>query len=77
MPKTKNISIETNDEIRINHGRTKTIIHIDEPDINELLQGINNEDITDYVQWNNFKPRDLFSEEQLQDWANENGYIKE
>lgn len=77
MPKTKNITIETSDEVRIAHGRTRTLVHIDEPDVNELLQGINNEDISEYVQWNNFKPDDLFTEEQLRDWANENGYTKE
>jgi hypothetical protein len=77
MPKTKSISIETNDEVRITRGRARTVVHIDEPDVNELLQGIGHEDIAEYVQWNNYKPDDLFTEEQLRNWANENGYIKE
>lgn len=77
MPKTKKIEITTSEEVRMTSSRNKTTVHIEEPEITELMQGINNEDIADYVQWNNFKPGDLFTEEQLRDWANENGYIKE
>jgi len=77
MPKTKKIEIITGEEVRTVPYRNKTIVHIEEPEITELLQGINNEDIADYVQWNNFKPDDLFTEDQLRDWANEHGYIKE
>lgn len=77
MPKTTTISIVTSEEVRITPNRNKTTVHIDDPDITEILQGISNEDISEYVQWNNYKPDDLFTEEQLQNWANENGYIKE
>lgn len=77
MPKTKKIEITTAEDVRITPCRNKTVVHIEEPEITELMQGINNEDIAEYVQWNNFKPNDLFTEEQLRDWANENGYIKE
>jgi len=75
--KTKSLSITTSEEVRIMPYRNQTTIHIDEPDIIEFLQAINNTDIVEYVQWNNFKPDDLFTEDQLRNWANEHGYIKE
>jgi len=77
MTKTKKISITTTDEVRITSSRNVTTIHVDDPAITELLQEIADEDIAEYVQWNNYKPEDLFDEDALNNWANQNGYIKE
>lgn len=77
MAKTKKISITTSEEVRVTSNRNRSTIHIDEPEITELLQEISDEDIAEYVQWNNYKPEDLFDEAALNNWANQNGYIKE
>lgn len=77
MPKTKQISIETSDEVRITNSRNKTIVHVDAPDIQELLKEIDSEDIVSFIQWDGYNPDEVFEEKQLDKWASENGYIKE
>ena len=77
MSKTKQISIETSDEVRVTNSRNKTIIHVDAPDIQELLKEIDSEDIVSFIQWDGYDPDEVFEEEQLHKWASENGYIKE
>ncbi len=77
MPKTKKIEVTTSDEVRITSSRNKTTVHVEEPEITELLQEIDDDDIADFVKWNNYKPGHLFDEVALNNWANENGYIKE
>lgn len=77
MPKTKTITVTTQDEATVTSSRNTTTIKVDEPDINELLVSIEDEDIVTYIRSENFKPEDVFNADELHAWAFENGYIKE
>lgn len=76
MPKIKSITIITGEEVSVNPNRNKTSIRIEEPDVNEIISSIDNDDLVTYIQ-SEYDPGDVFSEEDLIKWAEENGYIKE
>lgn len=77
MSKTNRIEITTREEVGITSKKSETTIRIEEPDINELLTKINKEDLISFIQSERFKPADIFEEEELIEWANGNGYVKE
>lgn len=77
MSKTKEIEIRCN-EARIVADNYKIVrIIVDEPVMNDLFQSVVWSDVVEFVQSENPEPGDIFSEEQLEKWAAENGYIKE
>lgn len=51
-------------------------VTIEDPNMDELLSEVADEDLIDHVQ-NNFKPEDIFDSKELEKWAEENGYTKE
>ena len=75
MPKTKEIEIIC-DEIRCVPNNRLVRIVVDSPNIDTLFQSIVWSDIVEFVQSENPNPEDIFSKEQLETWAAENGYIK-
>lgn len=77
MSKTKEIEIRCNEVRIVPDGYKKVKIIVDAPEIDVLLQSIEWSDILTFVQSENPKPEDVFSEEQLEKWAESIGYIKE
>lgn len=77
MAKTKELTIEC-DEVTVKYtyvnGRVKAII--DSPDTDGLLGGLEWTDVVEYVKSETNKPDDVFDEEYLEKWAEENGYVK-
>lgn len=77
MPKTKRITINATDEVTITSSRNVTAIRIEEPHIGELLQEISQEDIATHIRSEGYKPEEIFEQDALAVWAEENGYMKE
>lgn len=77
MSKTKTITISTSDEVRLTSRRDKSIVVIDDPEIEEMLADVKKEDIIAHIQSQNYKPEEVFEEEDLINWAHSHGYIKE
>jgi hypothetical protein len=75
MAKTKEIDI-TCVSAQITPNGTKSIsVSVEEPNVDDLLENIDNDDLTEYVE-RNFQPEDVFSETILEKWAETNGYVK-
>lgn len=77
MSKTKTIEIITCDEVRIKPNGRKTTVIVDDPEVDDMLAGVHKEDLIAFIQSEGYSPDDIFDEEKLREWANENGYIKE
>lgn len=77
MPKTKTIEISTSDELRIKAYRGSVTAIIEDPQVEDMLAGVHKEDLITFIQSEGYSPDDIFDEEKLREWANENGYIKE
>ena len=75
MAKTKEIDI-TCVSAQINPNGSRAIsVSMEEPNIDDLLENIDKDDLTEYVE-RNFEVEDVFSESQLEKWAEANGYVK-
>lgn len=75
MPKTKEIAF-TGTEIRISPNRYNgNNIVVEDPNSDEILYGMDNEDIIEWVQ-GNLDPEDVFPTTMLERWAEAEGYIK-
>ena len=77
MSKTKIIEIVTCDEVRIKPNGRKTKVIVEDPEVDDMLAGVHKEDLITFIQSEGYTPDDIFDEEKLREWANENGYIKE
>lgn len=77
MQKTKRITINATDDVTINSSKSVTVIRIEDPNLQDLLMEISEEDLSSFIQWNGNKPENIFDEASLIKWAQENGYIKE
>lgn len=76
MATTKGISI-TGSEIRVKaDAYRKTVVVVEDPEMNGLLQAMSWDDIVDFVRGEQVGPNDVFTDEQLERWANQNGYVK-
>lgn len=77
MAKTKDISFRcVNAKVSANDYRQVTVDIEAEPEqVDSILDDIDDETIKEYVQ-KTFEPEDIFSETQLEKWAESNGYIK-
>lgn len=77
MSKTKELTIECKSvNIEPDYTPKKVIVTLFEPNINDMLAGM---DRMDLVEWmcENHSPQDIFADNQLKKWAEQNGYIKE
>jgi hypothetical protein len=75
MSKTKEIFINcANVTISPNGGRAISV-SLDEPDVDGMLGDVDKDELTEYV-GRSFDPEDVFSETQLDKWAEANGYVK-
>lgn len=76
MSKTKELAIMCSGEIRTVANRNKLTVHIEEPDVEDALTSFNSDDLIQYIS-NNYGVEEVYSEKDLQKWAEENGYVKE
>ena len=77
MQKTKEITFEgASATISADYAPKKVSVKVISPNISELFESMNEQDIKDHVK-TGYSPSDIFDEKQLMDWANEHGYIKE
>jgi len=75
MAKTKEITFTCTD-IRISPQRyNSTNITVEDPNSEEILNGMNKEDIIDWAQ-SNLSPEQIFSTSELEKWAESEGYVK-
>lgn len=75
MAKTKEIFVNcANVTISPNGGRAISV-SLDEPDVDGILGDIDKDDLTEYVE-RNFEVDAVFSETDLEKWAEANGYVK-
>lgn len=56
-------------------GYNEVTVAVTGPDIDTILENIHKDDITGYAK-DAFEPEDIFSETQLERWAEANGYVK-
>lgn len=77
MPKTKEIEIRC-DEARIKSNRYGFVTVIaEDPKIDELISGIHKDDILEWILGEGFNPEEIFTNGELDKWAEENGYVKD
>lgn len=57
------------------YDRNKVSVDLIDLDVTHVLDDIHNEDITEWCQ-RNLEPEDVFSETQLEKWAEASGYVK-
>lgn len=75
MSKTKEIQVNGS-AARIDANTHKLVaVTIEDPDIDELLGSIHETDYIRYVK-DNHLPEDVYDGEQLEKWAEANGYAK-
>lgn len=76
MATTKSITINC-DEAKITpNGSFAVSVEIEGFSVDDLLRTIDEDDLIDWVKRNKY-PEDLFSESELEKWAEGAGYIKE
>lgn len=76
MYKTKEIQASCKGAYAHSEDRLTIMGKLEEPDIDHVLEDIHIEDLSGWLQ-DNKKPGDIFTEKQLSEWAEDNGYIKE
>jgi hypothetical protein len=76
MSATKTISIVSSEEVRISSYRNKSTVVVDNPEIDEMLKGVAWDDIVTHVLSEKVGPDEVFTDTQLSEWAEKNGYIK-
>lgn len=77
MATTKEISI-TGSEIRVKSDRYgKTVVTIEDPEMEPLLRAIAWDDVVNFVRGEQVGPDEVFTDEQLEKWAEQNGYVKQ
>ena len=75
MIKTKELTV-SGEEMRIIQARNRVTVVIENPEVNDMLMEIKEEDLASFIQWNGNKPEDVFDEKSLHKWAEDNGYKK-
>lgn len=76
MAKTKELAIICSGEIRTVANRNMLTVHIEEPNVDDALTAFHSDDLIGYVS-NNYGVEEVYSEKDLQKWAEDNGYVKE
>lgn len=77
MSATKTISIVTSEEVRIRAYRGKSTVCMDNPEVEDMLKEVSFDDIVTYIQSENTSPDEVFTDDQLNAWAEKNGYVKQ
>lgn len=77
MSATKKISITTSEEVRIKAYRGKSTVFIENPEIEDMLKEVAWDDIVTHVRSEKTDPDEIFTDEQLSDWAEKNGFLKQ
>lgn len=77
MSATKKISIVSSEQVRIAAYRGKSTVHIDNPEMEDMLKEVSFEDIVTHIQSENASPDEVFTDDQLSAWAEKNGYVKQ
>lgn len=77
MSATKTINIVSSEEVRITAFRNKSTIVVDNPEIDEMLKEVAWDDIVAHVRAEKVSPDEVFTDDQLNEWAIKNGYTKE
>lgn len=77
MQKTTEITFEgVTATISSDYAPKKVSVTVTEPNIEEMLESMNAQDLKNYVT-GHFDIDELFTEKELKKWAEDNGYIKE
>jgi hypothetical protein len=76
MSNTKTITVVTSEEVRVTAYRSKSTITIENPEIDEMLKEVAWDDIVTHVLSEKVGPDEVFTDTQLSEWAEKNGYIK-
>lgn len=76
MPKTLELEI-TCDEARVKPNKYNSVkVVLESPQIQEMLGNMAWSDIVGFIGSENAKPSDIFTEDELSKWAEDNGYTK-
>lgn len=75
MAKIKEITIICED-VRVTSTGYRLRVIVEDPKMDELLSGIEKDEIITHINSEGFKPDEVFSVDQLHAWAFENGYTK-
>jgi hypothetical protein len=73
--KTEHITINCSQADVSAYDKSRVSVFLNDVDIDSLLDDINNEDIIEWCQKNR-QVEDIFSESELDKWAEANGYVK-
>lgn len=76
MQKTTEIIFDCNLAQVEGMSSNKVRVTVQDPDTDHILEDIHEEDLGKWIRENK-SPDDVFSEKQLEKWAEENGYTKE
>ncbi len=74
MANTKTLKIITSEEVRVSAYQSKSTVTIDNPEVIEMLSEVAWEDIVTYIQSEKTDPDEVFTDDQLYEWAEKNGY---
>lgn len=75
MAKTNGIEFSCESVHTTSSGRNLIKLEISNPNVDELLSDINEEDLTSYIA-QKFDPENIYPETELEKWATANGYVK-
>lgn len=76
MAKTKELVIICGEARIVPNRYNQVVCHIDDPDVNDSLLSYHSDDLIQFVN-NNYGLEEVYSKEELEKWATENGYTKE
>jgi hypothetical protein len=75
MAKTNELSFTCSKAEVVSHDGRVVMVTIDEPDIETILMGIHTDDLIEYVQ-RTMGVDEVYSQSELEKWAESEGYIK-
>ena len=74
MAHTKEISFHA-ESVKVEHQSRNLSIEVEKPNVEELLAAMDKDDIKKFIAAN-FKPDEIFDDNDLNEWAIDNDYTK-
>lgn len=76
MSKTKELIITCSEARIIPNRYNQVVAHIDDPNVNDALLSFHSDDLIEFMS-SEYGVEEVYPKEQLEKWAEENGYIKQ
>lgn len=76
MAKTKRLSVYCNQARSFASDKGRLIVHLEQPDVKDALLSFHSDDLIYFVS-TNYAVEEMYNKKTLQDWAAQNGYVKQ